>query len=65
VIALDRVVAHAQNAHAMASRDSNTASRIADFAGHAIRSWRDLAGLDEEATDSVGSVPLARDLQLT
>jgi hypothetical protein len=56
VIALDRVVAHAQNGHAMASGDASTASRIADFAGHAIRSWRDLAGLDN-ASDIAPALP--------
>jgi hypothetical protein len=44
---LDRVVAHAENAHAMASGTAGTANRIAEFAGHAIRSWRDLANLGE------------------
>ncbi len=44
---LDRVVAHAENAHALASGDRNTADRIAEFTGHAIRAWRDLASLND------------------
>jgi hypothetical protein len=43
---LDRVVAHAENAHAMASGTAGRAIRIAEFTGHAIRAWRDLASLD-------------------
>jgi hypothetical protein len=63
--ALDRVVAHVQNAHALASGETRTVSRITEFTGHAIRSWRRLAGLDEQAPQGVGPVPLARELQLT
>jgi hypothetical protein len=47
---MDRVVAHAEKAHAMASGTAGTASRIAEFAGQAIRAWRELANLDEAAT---------------
>jgi hypothetical protein len=43
---LDRVVAHAEKAHAMASRPAGTASRIVEFTGQAIRAWRELANLD-------------------
>jgi hypothetical protein len=43
---LDRVVAHAEHAQALASGDSNTADRITGFADHAIRAWRELASLD-------------------
>jgi hypothetical protein len=43
---LDRVVVHAENAHALASGGRNTAVRITEFTGHAIRAWRDLASLD-------------------
>jgi hypothetical protein len=43
---LDRVVAHAENAHALASGDRSTAGRITEFARYAIRAWRDLACLD-------------------
>ena len=46
LVAMDRVVAHAENAHALTSGDVSSASRITEFAGYAIRSWRDLAGLD-------------------
>ncbi|MGA8544628.1 MAG: hypothetical protein WB785_05155 [Mycobacterium sp.] len=44
---LDKVVVHAQNAHALASGDTTTASRITELTGNAISSWRHLAGLDE------------------
>lgn len=47
---MDRVVAHAEKAHAMASGTAGTANRIVEFAGHAIRAWRELANLDEAAT---------------
>ena len=43
---LDRVIAHAENAHAWASGTAGTASRITQFTGHAIHSWRDLAGVN-------------------
>jgi len=42
---VDDLIAHALNAHAAASGRS-AATRIAEVTGHAIRSWRDLAGLD-------------------
>ncbi len=45
---LDTVVAHAQNAHALASGDTSTASRMTALTRDAIRSWRQLAGLDEQ-----------------
>jgi hypothetical protein len=48
LITLDKVVAHAQNAHALASGDTTTASRIVGLTRHAIRSWRHLAGLDND-----------------
>jgi hypothetical protein len=47
LLALDKVVVHAQNAYALASGDASTASRITELTGHAIRSWRQLAGLGE------------------
>jgi hypothetical protein len=47
---MDRVVAHAEKAHAMASGTAGAANRIVKFAGHAIRAWRELANLDEAAT---------------
>ncbi|MDT5089393.1 MAG: hypothetical protein QOG47_2100 [Mycobacterium sp.] len=43
---LDRVVAHAEKAHAMASGSAGAASRIVEFTGQAIRAWRELANLD-------------------
>lgn len=43
---LDRVVAHAEKAHAMASGPAGAASRIVEFTGQAIRAWRELANLD-------------------
>jgi hypothetical protein len=46
LMALDKVVVHAQNAYALASIDTAAASRITELTGHAIRSWRDLASLD-------------------
>ncbi len=46
--ALDKVVVHAQNAHALASGDTTTADRITELTGHAISSWRELAGLQDD-----------------
>jgi hypothetical protein len=63
LMALDNVVVHAQNAYALASGDASTASRIAKFTGHAIDSWRRLAGLEEAR--EVTPAPPARQLQLT
>jgi hypothetical protein len=65
LMALDKVVIHAQNALALASRDATTANRITELTGHAIRSWRQLARLDENTTPDVSQAPLARELQLT
>jgi hypothetical protein len=62
--ALDKVVVHAQNAHALASGDATTASRITELTGHAISSWRHLAGLRENAARDVRTAPLAGELQL-
>lgn len=56
VLSLDRVVAHAENAHALASRTTSRASRLTEFAGRAIRSWRELAGLDHAS----GVIPAPR-----
>jgi len=56
LMTLDQVVTHAENAHALASRDVARASRIVELAGHAIRAWRRLAELDN-ATD-VSPAPL-------
>jgi hypothetical protein len=62
LMALDKVVGHAQNAHALASGDATTASRIVELTRHAIRSWRHLAGLD--SAHDISPVPLDRALQL-
>jgi hypothetical protein len=62
---LDRVIAHAENAHAWAFGATSMASRITEFTGHAIRSWRRLAGLDQQPADGVGPVHLTRELHLT
>jgi hypothetical protein len=62
LMALDKVVVHAQNAYALASGDASTASRIAELTGHAIDSWRRLAGLEEAR--EVTPAPPARELQL-
>lgn len=48
LMSLDKVVAHAQNSHALASGDASTASRMTELTAHAIRAWRQLAGLDEK-----------------
>ncbi len=55
--ALDKVVVHAQNAHALASGDASTADRIVELTGHAISSWRHLAGLDETKAVDRGQLP--------
>jgi hypothetical protein len=47
LMALDNVVIHAQNALALASEEDATASRITELTGHAISSWRRLAGLGD------------------
>jgi hypothetical protein len=47
LMSLDKVVVHAQNTYALVSGDATRASRITELTGHAIRSWRDLAGLDK------------------
>jgi hypothetical protein len=56
VMTLDKVVAHAQNAHALASGDTTTASRVVELTRHAIRSWRHLAGLDN--AHDISAAPL-------
>jgi hypothetical protein len=53
---LDKVVVHAQNAHALASVDATTADRITELTDHAISSWRELAGLQADK----GSVDVRR-----
>jgi hypothetical protein len=56
--ALDKVVVHAQNAHAVASGETTTASRITEFTGHAISSWRHLAGLEQNQARNVNAALL-------
>jgi hypothetical protein len=50
LMALDEVVIHAQNAYALTSGDATTAGRIIELTEHAIRSWRQLAGLEQNPT---------------
>jgi hypothetical protein len=54
LMALDKVVVHAQNAYVLASIDTAAASRITEFTGHAISSWRHLASLDNASNVSSG-----------
>ena len=63
---LDRVVTHAEKAHALAPGTAGTASRIVELAGHAIRAWRELAGLDEgeDATATKSSWTELRSVRL-
>ena len=49
---VDDLIAHTLNAHAAASGRA-AATRIAEVTGHAIRSWRDLAGLHPGDTSPV------------
>jgi hypothetical protein len=60
---LDQVVAHAQNAHALASGRSR-ASRVVELTRHAIRLWRHLAGLDHDQARDISPTPPALQLQL-
>ena len=62
--ALDQTVARVQNAHALASGDTATASRMTELTGHAIASWRALAGLNTGKVRDVIPAPPARDLQV-
>jgi len=57
----DQVALYAMNAHALAS-EGIVASRIVEFTRHAIRSWRELAGLDR--TEANTQPPTDRELQL-
>ena len=52
LFSLDKVVVHAQNAHALASMGTPKAARITELTAHAIRSWRHLAGLDNSASEA-------------
>ena len=64
LMALDIVIVHTQNVHALASGDTPTTSRITELTGHAIRSWRHLAALDEDKARDISPAPLVRELQL-
>lgn len=55
VTSLDRVIAHAENAHAMASRTETRAGTITAFAGQAIHAWRRLA--DAQRADAAAASP--------
>jgi len=46
LLRLDEVIGHALNAHAIAAEDTPL-RRIVEVSGHAIRTWRELAGLDD------------------
>lgn len=48
LMALDKVVVHAQNAYALTSDHATTASRITELTDHAIRSWRQLADSEKD-----------------
>jgi hypothetical protein len=63
LMALDKVVVHAENAHALASGDVSTASRITEFTGHAISSWRDLASAFTAPT--AGATPASQGRETT
>ncbi|MGO9035131.1 MAG: hypothetical protein ACLP4W_21765 [Mycobacterium sp.] len=56
LMSLDKVVVHAQNAHGLASRDTTTVSRMIELTGHAIRSWRQLAGLAQDTARDISPV---------
>jgi hypothetical protein len=53
LMALDKVVIHAQNAYALTSGNASVASRITELTGHAIRAWRRLAEMDENKAGNV------------
>jgi hypothetical protein len=54
LVALDKVVVDAQKVYAVASGDARTASRITELTGHAISSWRRLAGLEQDEARKSG-----------
>jgi len=64
LMALDKVVVHAQNAYALASGDASAAIRVAELTGHAIRSWRRLAELDAQKARDVSPALLGQEVQL-
>ncbi len=59
---LDHVITHAENAHGLASGAATTASRVVELTGHAIRSWRHLASLDNSR--DITPATATRELQL-
>ena len=62
LMAMDKVVVHAQNAYGLASGDATTASRIAGLTGHAISAWRRLAGINEEKAREISAATLEAQL---
>ena len=56
LMSLDKVVAHAQNAHGLASGDTTTVSRTIELTSHAIRSWRQLARLAQDTARDIRPV---------
>ena len=56
LMSLDKVVVHAQNAHGLPSGDTATVSRMIELTGHAIRSWRQLAGLAQDTARDIRPV---------
>lgn len=60
-VTVDEVTAHAVRAHALA-HGGTTASRIVGLSREAIRSWRDLAGLDEDGNSHPAAVDSATEL---
>jgi hypothetical protein len=60
-VTMDAVTAHAVRAHALAAAGT-TASRIVEVTRHAIRSWRDLAGLNDGREINQAPVDNARQL---
>jgi hypothetical protein len=63
LMSLDKVVVHAQNAHGLASGDTTTVSRMIELTGHAIRSWRQLAGLAQDTAHDIS--PLEPESRVT
>jgi hypothetical protein len=61
-VTLDAVTGNALQAHALATKGA-TATPIVELTRHAIRAWRDLAGLDTNSGVSRSSVYSARQLR--
>jgi len=64
LMSLDKVVAHAQNAHALASTKATMVRRMTEFSRRAIRSWRDLAALDNAGPTSATATASRRGIAL-